>query len=277
MLKRWLPFFAVALLVGHILILGIRSTDENADSLLPMLLSSGAIFAFTYASAIHLFGLKAASIFAGVGIVIGWGMEVIGTKTGFIFGQYYYTDALGPALLGVPLVIGLMWFALAYMGYVIANLMVWQKPVDDNRNLINMMWLSVLAGFIVTAYDLAADPYMIRVVEAWVMEGGGSYFDETAQGFLGLVLTTFLICMTFRFLVRKVEVEPVTKVTRLSAMLPVLGYLTFLIFFVSEGVPSETKSIAFFAMGIPVIAAVAGFQRWAGDGSGATQTGTEGG
>ena len=283
MLKRWLPFFAIGLLSAHILILGTRSGSESLETTtLSMVLSGVAIFAFTFASAAHVLGLKAGSIFAVVGFVIGFGMEVIGTKTGFIFGQYVYLPeggpfVLGPALFGVPLVIGLMWFALAYMGYVIANLMVWQKPVDENRNLLNMVWLSVLAGFIVTAYDLAADPYMINAAHAWRMEVGGSYFGETAQGFFGWVLTTFLICMTFRFLVRKVEVEPVATVTRLSAMLPVLGYLTFLVFFVVEGDPSETKSIAFFAMGIPVIAAVAGFQRWAGDGGGATQSGTEGG
>ena len=101
MLKRWLPFFAAALLAGHILVLGVRSVDANASSTLFMLLSGGAIFAFTYASAIHVLGLKAGSIFAGVGIVMGWGMEKIGTKTGVIFGEYYYTDVLGPALLRI--------------------------------------------------------------------------------------------------------------------------------------------------------------------------------
>ena len=279
MLKRWLPFFAVALLTGHFLVLGIRSTDANASSTLAIVLSAFAIFAFTYASAIHIFGLKAGSIFAVIGVVVGWGMEQIGTTQGFIFGSYEYTDVLGPRLLDVPFIIGLMWFALAYMGYIIANLIVWQKPHDDNRNWLNMLWVSLLAGFIVTAYDLAADPYFVHVLKAWTIEDG-SYFGETAQGFFGWVLTTFLICMTFRLLVRKVEIEPLAKVTRLSAMLPVLGYLSFLIFFVSEGFPSETKSIAFFAMGIPVIAAVAGFQRWAGDaggGGGAMESGAQGG
>ena len=69
----------------------------------------------------------------------------------------------------------------------------------------------------------------------------------------------------FRLIVRRVEVKPAARITRMSAMLPVLSYLSFLIFFLFEGYPSETRSIAFFAMGVPVIAAVAGFQRWAGD------------
>jgi uncharacterized membrane protein len=47
-------------------------------------------------------------------IVVGFGMEVIGVKTGLIFGQYAYGAGLGPKLLAVPPVIGLNWLMLSY-------------------------------------------------------------------------------------------------------------------------------------------------------------------
>ncbi len=46
--------------------------------------------------------------------VAGYFIEVIGVKTGFIFGRYYYGSALGYKFLSVPLLIGLNWILLSY-------------------------------------------------------------------------------------------------------------------------------------------------------------------
>jgi bisanhydrobacterioruberin hydratase len=43
---------------------------------------------------------------------IGYCAEVIGVNTGLIFGEYSYGNVLGPALFGVPLIIGLLWLLL---------------------------------------------------------------------------------------------------------------------------------------------------------------------
>ncbi len=44
----------------------------------------------------------------------GYLVEVLGVKTGFIFGHYYYGSALGYKLLSVPLLIGVNWALLIY-------------------------------------------------------------------------------------------------------------------------------------------------------------------
>ena len=49
-------------------------------------------------------------------------IEIIGVKTGKIFGQYYYGNSLGPKFLEVPLTIGLNWIFLTYMTYSIVNI-----------------------------------------------------------------------------------------------------------------------------------------------------------
>lgn len=51
--------------------------------------------------------------FLSVGIV-GYFAEVLGVKTGLIFGHYYYGSALGYKLLAVPLLIGVNWSLLIY-------------------------------------------------------------------------------------------------------------------------------------------------------------------
>lgn len=43
---------------------------------------------------------------------LGYLVELLGTMTGFPFGEYHYGSNLSPLLLGVPVVIGLNWFLL---------------------------------------------------------------------------------------------------------------------------------------------------------------------
>lgn len=44
--------------------------------------------------------------------ILGFGVEVLGIKTGFPFGDYTYGYSLGPRLFKVPLVIGVNWFLM---------------------------------------------------------------------------------------------------------------------------------------------------------------------
>lgn len=46
--------------------------------------------------------------------ILGFFIEVIGVKTGFIFGSYHYGAAMGIKVLAVPLLIGINWSILLY-------------------------------------------------------------------------------------------------------------------------------------------------------------------
>ena len=52
--------------------------------------------------------------------LIGYIFEIIGVKTGFIFGHYYYGNGLGSKVLEVPLIISLNWALLISIGINIA-------------------------------------------------------------------------------------------------------------------------------------------------------------
>lgn len=49
--------------------------------------------------------------------LVGMIVEIVGVKTGIIFGQYYYGQNLGPKLMGVPYFIGWNW---AFMSFACA-------------------------------------------------------------------------------------------------------------------------------------------------------------
>jgi len=53
--------------------------------------------------------------------VVGFFVEVAGVRTELIFGQYTYGNTLGLQWLGVPLLIGINWWMLTYMGAVLSR------------------------------------------------------------------------------------------------------------------------------------------------------------
>jgi len=57
-------------------------------------------------------------------VLLGFGAEVYGVKTGNLFGDYYYGNSLGIKVFAVPLIIGLNWLMLTYITKVIAQKLV---------------------------------------------------------------------------------------------------------------------------------------------------------
>lgn len=238
-------------------------TRGQSDTTSLLIVSSIVMFAVCWSSAIHLLGGRAALHFVLIAVVVGWGAEQLGSSYGWFFGSYTYTNVLGPTVGDVPVVIPLMWFALTYIGYVIANLIVWQAPSDGIASLGQDIAMSLLAAMIVTAYDLAADPYMVYVLKAWVMEmKDGWWFGETVQGFFGWMLTSFVIVFGFRMSLRHRAPAAALPVARRHVMVPLFIYGANMAFQMAAGHPVETRTIAFFAMGIPLLSALCGYARW---------------
>ncbi|MDC0711861.1 carotenoid biosynthesis protein [Stigmatella sp. ncwal1] len=257
---KHLPRITYVLLVVFLAVLLTRGLGDTTRLLIA---SSLLMFACCWSSAIHLLGGRAALHFVLISVVLGWFSEQMGSSHGWFFGHYTYTDVLGPTLGDVPFVIPLMWFALTYIGYVIANLMVWQTPSDGLVPLGQTLVMSLLAAMIVTAYDLGADPYMVFVLKAWIMEKkDGGWFGETLQGFVGWMLVSFTIIVLFRLSLRKRASVAALPVARRHALVPLFIYGGNMVFQMVLGMPVETRTIAFFAMGLPLLAALCGFSRW---------------
>lgn len=264
-LHRRLPAVSATLLVIFLLVLAKRTGGETTMLLVA---SSLVMFGCCWASAAHLLGGAAALRLVAIATTFGWLAEQLGSSYGWFFGSYTYTPVLGPRLGDVPVVIPMMWFALAYIGYVISNLIVWQDPVDAPASLGHDAILALVGAMVVTCYDLGVDPYMVYVLKAWIMaKTDGWWFGETVQGFAGWMTVAFAILFAFRRLAR---VRPAAS--RDHAVLPTLRhvavplgvYAGLMVFQVLLGYPVEARTIALFAMGFPLLAAVTGLLRWRG-------------
>lgn len=258
--SRVLLGLSLLLLTAYGLALLARSQGETT---LALVCASLAMFAGCAVSATQLLGARAALRFVLIATALGWFAEQMGSSHGWFFGHYRYTDVLGPRLGDVPLVIALMWFALTYVGYVMANLIVWQTPVAGHGHWTEAALLTLLAAMIATAFDLGADPYFVYKLRAWIMaKTDGAWFGETVQGFVGWLLVASCIVALFRWSVRKAPPKPPPLASRRHALVPLGLYGCGMVFQMLYGTPVEIRSIAPFAMGIPLLCALAGLQRW---------------
>lgn len=107
--------------------------------------------------------VSVAGVFAGGGLVV----EVLGVTTGFPFGSYAYAGRLGPAVVGVPLVIPLAWVMMGYPALVVARMVTARR------------WPGVAVGAgALTAWDLYLDPQMVSE-GYWRWSAAGPYLIDS--------------------------------------------------------------------------------------------------
>lgn len=160
----------------------------------PLVTLVGFLLALLHA--VQRLGKRSAFLLLGSTAVVSFLMEAIGVATGLIYGPYHYTERLGPRLLGVPFLIPLAWFLMAYPSYLLAEALSPQAP-PTRRTL----WVAMLAGLIMTAWDLVMDPQMVRGGH-WVWEVEGPYFGVPLRNFWGWWLTIFIAVTIYLWLTR---------------------------------------------------------------------------
>lgn len=84
-------------------------------------------------------------------MVVGFLVEVVGIRTGLLFGQYEYGAALGPKWLEVPLLIGVNWLILTYCTGMLARYL----PIPGFLR-------AVVAALLMVGLDICIEPVAIR-------------------------------------------------------------------------------------------------------------------
>lgn len=136
--------------------------------------------------------------FAAVVIVSFFG-EALGVATGLVFGTYYYPDGpLGPLLLGVPPLIQLQYFAMAYASIMLARA-ISGTLATTARGWVNA-GIAALAAFGMTILDLSSDPWHSTILGQWIWTDGGSYFGVPIHNFFGWFVETFVFLIIVQWL-----------------------------------------------------------------------------
>jgi putative membrane protein len=191
--------------------------------------------------------------------------EALGVNFGLVFGNYYYTPALGAQLFGVPFLAALAWEPIVYASFSITDILA-PLLVDHSDSWLkrfpSYLWMAVAGALATTAWDMMIDP--IAVSQGWwVWEHGGNYLPYLANGvpiqnFLGWLGVAFVINMIYRLVV---DGEPTPRRSlNLSIYGPLMLYSA--LFLTSFGVTltvlerPEVALIGLLAMGPFIVIAL---------------------
>lgn len=118
-------------------------------------------------------------LFILVTFILGITIEVIGTQTGYLFGQYAYGIVLGPSINHVPLIIGLNWFIVIYCCGISISLLL-NKMIDQlteitekKRPLVKFLSVVVDGATLAVLFDWLMEPVAIKL-GFWKWGGDGS-------------------------------------------------------------------------------------------------------
>lgn len=92
--------------------------------------------------------------------IVGMSVEMIGVNTGFLFGNYWYGENLGPKVMNVPLLIGVNWVVLTFLTANIA------------KRFIRKSWMaSVLGAVLMVLLDFFIEP-IAPIFDYWHWQSG---------------------------------------------------------------------------------------------------------
>lgn len=120
-------------------------------------------------------------VFCILSFLAGYFLEVIGVKTGYIFGEYEYGHTLGLKLINVPLVIGINWMILIYSAGVICN-----------QLKMNLIFKSVFGAVLLVVLDFFIEPVAIKF-DFWSWRAG----IIPLQNYVAWFIASTLLLMLF--------------------------------------------------------------------------------
>ena len=165
------------------------------------------LVAFALLHASLRYGWEGTAAFVVICLVVSNIFENLSVLTGFPFGHYHYTDALGPKLFHVPLLIGPTYFGVGYLSWVLATVLA--GDVRRGAGRLSVLATPFIAAFIMVLWDLSLDPGASTVGKWWIWHDGGGFFGVPLSNYLGWFLTVYVFMQLFALYLAARGPEPV--------------------------------------------------------------------
>jgi uncharacterized membrane protein len=153
-LRRGLPLLLAGLLVLTTVAYPLTSGAGRTTVTWAIVLL-GAVLSVAHAG-LSRGGRTAAGVLLLVGVTA-VGFEAVGLATGFPYGEYRYSEALGPTLLGVPFLVPLAWLMMAWPSWLLGELLT--RPVRAARR--HLVRVSAAAA-VFAGWDVVLDPQLVQ-------------------------------------------------------------------------------------------------------------------
>ena len=118
-------------------------------------------------------------LFLLICFAVGISVEIIGTNTGMLFGNYTYGNVLGFKIKNVPVLIGINWFIIIYCSGISINTLLMKAinrvAADTGKTPMALKALSVIVDGATLAvfFDWLMEPVAVKL-GYWTWNGDGS-------------------------------------------------------------------------------------------------------
>ncbi len=163
-------------------------------------------------------------LFFLVCVVTGIVVEIIGTSTGYLFGEYRYGTVLGPGIKNVPYIIGINWFIIIYCCGVAVHTLLnrlsdrlsekMERPVKQIKALSIIIDGATLA----VVFDWLIEPVAIKL-NYWTWLGNGQI---PLFNYISWFVISMLLLLVFHLL-------PIQKQNKFAINLLLIQAMFFLL------------------------------------------------
>lgn len=136
-------------------------------------------------------GAAALASFLVASVGISLTSELLGTSTGFPFGDYTYLNGLGYKIAGlVPFTIPLSWFYLGLSAYLLARNGLVRSGLAWNYGPLKLAGAVLIGATLLMSWDFVLDPAMSQTaMPFWYWHQPGAFFGMPYQNFAGWLAT----------------------------------------------------------------------------------------
>lgn len=131
-------------------------------------------------------------VFSLIVFSTGFFVEVLGVKTGVIFGEYVYGKTLGFKIFDVPLTIGANWLTLIYCTGICSDKITAFLSKHVHTGFSANMFASVSGSFLMTALDVLIEPVAVRL-DFWHWKDG----IIPVQNYIAWFVISFILYLYF--------------------------------------------------------------------------------
>lgn len=214
------------------------------------------LFALLYLT--YTRGIKSTSFLFFFLIVYCWATEALSVNTGFPFGHYYYSDALGYKIAGSPVSLGFnyLWL-LVFPAFYVANLLAQGTFLDMGKGWKGLIFTSFIASILIAGIDMVVDPLDATKLSEWVWTKNAftGYYGIPYVNYLGYIIVETPLFVIFGLMQRKFKAKPIGPVNIWIAIIPLLFYFMNFLMYASLA-PSGVLLVGCFTMIFPLIMSI---------------------
>ncbi|MFB8789076.1 MAG: carotenoid biosynthesis protein [Potamolinea sp.] len=190
-----------------------------------ILLGAAAVAIYAY----RTLGLWQWLTFMIPAVLLSLSSELLGTSTGFPFGEYGYLSGLGYKIAGlVPFTIPLSWFYMGLVCYLIARAALKiDGNIENNGIWLRQIGAIALGSILLTSWDFALDPAMSQTAYPfWHYGKVGAFFGTPYRNFAGWIATGVLFMTVAALLWKRAPIA----LSRKQLVFPLVVYLSNIAF-----------------------------------------------